>query len=126
MGWNDNIFYNPEKHGLTVIGEVEFSDGFYQFDTRVAWRDEDGKVYTARDSGCSCPTPFEEFEKVSDLNPVTDWYEFKRLLDDELDACYFPQYRDDEKNRAHMEAHVLVGNVRDVLEPFPVTGGSEG
>ena len=23
------------------------------------WQDEFGKLYTARDSGCSCPTPFD-------------------------------------------------------------------
>jgi len=58
--YNHNIYYNPEKHGLTVVAEIEYSSGEYEFDTRVVWRDASGKLYTARDSGCSCPTPFEE------------------------------------------------------------------
>ena len=55
-----NIYYNPEKHGLTVVAEIEYSSECYEFDTRVVWKDTSGKLYTARDSGCSCPIPFEE------------------------------------------------------------------
>lgn len=54
-----NIYYNPEKFGLTMIGEIDWSDGSYQFDLTVVWkRDSDGKFVYAEDSGCSCPSPF--------------------------------------------------------------------
>jgi len=56
-----NIFYNPEAFGLEVVAQIEYSSGSYEFDTRVIWRDKQGKLYTARDSGCSCPTPFEDY-----------------------------------------------------------------
>jgi hypothetical protein len=38
-----------------------------QFDYRVIWRHADGTLYTARDSGCSCPSPFEDYTSLSDL-----------------------------------------------------------
>ena len=55
------IYSSPEKYGLRTIGEVEWSDGCYQFDLTVIWQDTTtGVVYYADDSGCSCPSPFED------------------------------------------------------------------
>lgn len=52
-----NLYSSPEKFGLV---EVEWSDGCYQFDLTVVWRDtQTGALYFADDSGCSCPVPFE-------------------------------------------------------------------
>lgn len=57
-----NIYYNPEEFGLVVVAEIEYSPGSHRFDTRVVWKEKDGrKKFTARDSGCSCPTPFEDY-----------------------------------------------------------------
>jgi hypothetical protein len=56
-----NIYYDPEKFGLTTVGEIDWSDGCYQFDLTVVWkRDFDGRFVYAEDSGCSCPSPFED------------------------------------------------------------------
>lgn len=65
--YQSNVYYHPEKHGLTVVAEIEYSDACYQFDTRVVWKDAEGNFYTARDSGCSCPTPFEEYTTIESL-----------------------------------------------------------
>ena len=63
-----NAYYNPEKLGLEQVASIEYSSGSYEFDTRVVWRHkETGKLYTARDSGCSCPTPFEGCQSLEDL-----------------------------------------------------------
>lgn len=68
--WENNIYSHPEKHGLTQVAEIEYSSGSYEFDTRVVWRrDSDGQLLSARDSGCSCPMPFESV-KFSDLQEV--------------------------------------------------------
>lgn len=65
---SDNIFYYPEKHGLEQVASIDYSDGNYCFDYRVIWRHkETGKLYTARDLGCSCPSPFENYENISQL-----------------------------------------------------------
>ena len=46
-----NVYYNPEKHGLTPVAEYEYSSGMYEFDTRVIWRHQaSGALYMARDS----------------------------------------------------------------------------
>lgn len=62
-GWG-NVYYNPEQFGLTKVAELEYSDGCYQFDTRVVWKSKDGRLWTARDSGCSCPSPFESTQEL--------------------------------------------------------------
>jgi len=54
-----DVYYEPEKFGLEKVSEWDFSDGNYQFDLRVIWRKSNGDLVTARDSGCSCPSPFE-------------------------------------------------------------------
>lgn len=54
-----NVYYDPDKFGLTTVGEVEFSSSSYEFDTTVVWRDAAGRLLWADDAGCSCPTPFE-------------------------------------------------------------------
>ena len=64
------IYYEPQEYGLEKIAEIDFSDGNYCFDYRVVWmRLEDRKLLSGRDSGCSCPMPFEDFE-VKDLQEV--------------------------------------------------------
>ena len=76
--YGDNIYYNPEKFGLRPVIEIDFSDGFYQFDIRVIWKDANGRLYTARDSGCSCPRPFEDYTAIKDLEVVN----FRELIDE--------------------------------------------
>lgn len=78
MDYESNVYYSPEKWGLEIVGEIEFSDGCYQFDTRVIWKNEKGEFFTARDSGCSCPTPFEDYNAMSDLETPT----IKMLMDE--------------------------------------------
>lgn len=64
-GFDSNVYYHPEKHGLSVVVEVEALGG-YEFDTFVVWKDEKtGEYVWAADSGCSCPLPFEG------VNPTT-------------------------------------------------------
>lgn len=56
-----NIYSSPEKFGLTLIGEIDWSDGCYNFDYTVVWKREfDGKFVYGEDSGCSCPSPFDD------------------------------------------------------------------
>lgn len=61
------IYSEPEKFGLTTVGEIDWSDGCYQFNLTVVWkRDIDGKFVYAEDNGCSCPSPFED-QGIADL-----------------------------------------------------------
>jgi hypothetical protein len=67
MSWDNNIYDNPEKFGLTPLGEIEFSEPNYSFDFAVVWVTENGAYYYGQDSGCSCPSPFEDITSVDDL-----------------------------------------------------------
>lgn len=59
-----NIYYEPEEFGLSIVGKVDFSSGYYEFDYLVVWQDENGTLYYGEDNGCSCPSPFEEFGRT--------------------------------------------------------------
>lgn len=83
-----NPSYAPEECGLKTIAEIEYSDECYQFDTRIVWKHlESGRYYTARDSGCSCPTPFEGYRQLSDLEDF-DYDAIKREVNEERGKEY--------------------------------------
>lgn len=55
-----DMYSSPEKFGLTMIGEIDWSSGCYEFDLTVVWqRDSDGVFVYGEDSGCSCPGYFD-------------------------------------------------------------------
>lgn len=60
-------YYHPEQFGLTTIGEVNWDDESYRFDLTAVWRDASGALYWASDSGCSCPSPFEDITALDQL-----------------------------------------------------------
>lgn len=65
-----NIYSNPEKFGLQVVGDVDYDDG-YEFDMFVVWTDPATKqLYYSEDSGCSCPSPFEDHDRTT-IIPAT-------------------------------------------------------
>lgn len=61
-----NIYYTPEAFGLTIVAMVEREPN-YDFDMVVVWKDQDGNAYWGQDSGCSCPSPFEDYHTVDSL-----------------------------------------------------------
>ena len=64
----DNVYYSPERFGLEVVAMISYCNTTYQYDIRVVWReDTTGIPYTARDRGWSCPTPFDRYDTVADL-----------------------------------------------------------
>jgi len=80
MGYEDNVYYYPEKHGLTQVGLLEDPMAGYDFEILAVWRHEDGRLFWASDSGCSCPSPFEAFDGVKSLHEITPatWAEFEK------------------------------------------------
>lgn len=61
MGYNDpDLYCQPEKFGLEVVGSLNDPDAYYSYSLLVVWRNvETGQLYWATDAGCSCPSPFE-------------------------------------------------------------------
>jgi hypothetical protein len=56
-----NPYYNPESLDLEMLAFDEPGLS-YEFNTLCFWATKNGRVYSAEDSGCSCPTPFEDYE----------------------------------------------------------------
>jgi hypothetical protein len=77
--YGSNVYSSPKTYGLKQVAEVDYSDGCYQFDLRVVWKDAKGRLWTARDSGCSCPSPFED---TRELDRLFNW----RSLEEEYIA----------------------------------------
>ena len=93
-----NIYYNPEKCGLEIVEVLDQNDLSYEFNTLLIVRATDNRVYYAHSSGCSCPTPFEEYYYASaddnDLNEVTH-----ETLDDFINVVNnFPVSIDERKD----------------------------
>lgn len=61
-----NPYFDSEKLGWKTVSFHE-PDLSYEYNTLCFWVTKDGLVYSASDSGCSCPTPFEGYEGNSEL-----------------------------------------------------------
>lgn len=71
LSYTGNIYYDPENYGLTVLTTVELAEPDYSFDMLAVWKGPEG-FYLATDSGCSCPSPFENYGGIDDLTgPLT-------------------------------------------------------
>lgn len=89
----DNVYYKPEAFGLIPFGEFDLYEPDYSFDIVALWRDEDNNWYWASDSGCSCPTPFEDYHSVEELATGTlqdfqAWVEVIAYADNNRDYWY--------------------------------------
>lgn len=60
------------------LTEVQWGEADYSFDlTRVYRHTETGELFYAEDSGCSCPSPFENTEEddLVRIERMQDWYD---------------------------------------------------
>lgn len=65
MGDYANVYNTPEKFGLEVYGDA-WREMSYEYDAFIIWKQPSTGAYLwASDSGCSCPTPFEEYDLSS-------------------------------------------------------------
>lgn len=72
MGYgNPDVYYQPEDFGLVTVAQLDLTEPDYSFDMVVVWEHHEyGLVYWAHDSGCSCPSPFEEYTDLEQLTLV--------------------------------------------------------
>lgn len=61
-----NPYYAPEKMGLEILATIE-DEPNWDFDIMAIWTDG-SRLYWANDSGCSCPTPFEDYNNLESLS----------------------------------------------------------
>lgn len=65
-----SIYYNPKDASLEIVGSVEREPN-YDFDMLVVWKNAKGELFYGKDSGCSCPSPFEDFHSEADLTRIS-------------------------------------------------------
>lgn len=76
--YGNDVYYDPQKFGLTLVGEVDFIE-CYEYDIVALWRHEDGTHYWGASSGCSCNSPFDEYDSTDKLETGT-FFDFERFL----------------------------------------------
>jgi hypothetical protein len=111
MGYYDpDVYHSPEVFGLTPVGEVEWYEPDYSFDFAVVWyHAESGKFYWGSDSGCSCPSPFEDYTSLDKLESGTWWDVAKGLV--QHHDYYFP----DGNTRVENEIASVIVKMREVM-----------
>ncbi|WP_327712392.1 hypothetical protein OG912_32230 [Streptomyces sp. NBC_00464] len=78
MSYDLDVYSSPEKFGLTSVGDLSDNEP-YEFSILAVWqRTEDGVLFWETDSGCSCPSPFENHTSINDLRRIDDVTEFVR------------------------------------------------
>lgn len=99
--WDNNPYYNPENLGLTMVGEYELSEPSWSFDTIIVLEDKYGSLYAAHDSGCSCPTPFENHKFPEDFTLIDSVQTLEALTDNcsYSDGVYERSVYTDVKNK---------------------------
>jgi hypothetical protein len=76
-----NPYYSPEKCGLKLVGSLEDPNADYSFSTVVLFKkNEDDSFWIVADSGCSCPSPFEDITSLSDMQRVHTWEEAEKFI----------------------------------------------
>ena len=115
MGYNDaDVYFQPEKFGLKIIGHIEDPEAYYSFDDLVVWQHEDGRLFYAQDSGCSCPSPFEDFTSLESLTLITNetWESFQKAV---LEHASWREDDDDERSSFTADKAELVAKVSRLL-----------
>lgn len=93
-----DVYYQPEAFGLVPIGELDDPNANYSFDIFAVWKHEEtGTIYYGTDSGCSCPSPFEDYTSLDQLTKVTFMFDF---IDDVRDYFnHLAPWDDDYNNK---------------------------
>lgn len=116
-------YHEVEKRfGLKKIYSFDDPEASYSFDEFRIWqRNKDGALFYGRDSGCSCPSPFENFKSKADLNPIThnSWDTFVK----DFSAYCGQRTGYENKGTRWVEAHVegdVVEALRKMLKAVAV------
>lgn len=97
MSYGENVYDKPEAYGLKIVAEVA-PNMAWEFDILAFWQDKrTGELYTASDSGCSCPSPLEDYTSRDQLEgPITKnrAYELMQEFAGQFDKRYSSSYDD--------------------------------
>ncbi len=87
-----NIYYDPAKFELEIIHSLDEDNLCYEYNTFLVFlHTPSGRVFYASDSGCSCPTPFEEYNfkgpDDNNLNEVKKGHEMETFASELENWC---------------------------------------
>lgn len=86
MSSEKNPYSSPELFGLELIGTLSEEDLSYEFNEFAVWKNKKGELFYAQDSGCSCPSFFEDFDGEETLIKITK----ENFIDFENAVSEFP------------------------------------
>jgi hypothetical protein len=83
MGYdNPDVYYQPEAFDLVPVAELALTEPDYSFDIVMVWRHTPtGELYWAQDSGCSCPSPFEDYTSLDKLEVVCSYEDMVKFVE---------------------------------------------
>ena len=79
-----DLYYDCSKTDLELIDSLDQPDMSYEFHILAAWRDKTtGEIFWSEDSGCSCPSPFEDcyYRGPEDTNLNRSMSELRDAID---------------------------------------------
>lgn len=118
MDYYSNVYNSPEKHGLEIIDSMNLTDESYSFDIFAVWyHEETDRWFYGRDSGCSCPSPFEDFTSENSLSEFHTWSELAAAVDEMVgDSPLQNSYHYSFWNTMCAEGASLIMKVRDKMQ----------
>lgn len=127
MSWDENPYYDPAKLGLVILAQMDEPNLSYQFNQFVVWQHiASGRVFYAQDSGCSCPTPFEDFDfngpGATNLQEV-QMHNWKAFEDEVNSFCAYPVDDDwyERRRIPQSEKDELLIKVKQAMKALEVT-----
>lgn len=93
MGYSDNIADNASAFGLTFLGSFDLEDEPWQFYILGIWKGPEG-YYLSTDSGCSCPSPWENHTSLEDLTGPLTAEQAREEAESLLENASFQGHRD--------------------------------
>lgn len=66
-----DVYYNPSDFNLTPVADIELDNESCSFNILSVWKHKDGSFYYAQDSGCSCPSPFQDYHSIEQLQKLS-------------------------------------------------------
>lgn len=107
MKFKYNPYYSPDKCGLNIIYQIN-TGGSYEYDMLIVWEKlDDNTIWWDSDSGCSCPSPFDDHGH--DLKEITSdtYYNFKLALENHRDIKKEDIIECDSKIKSFSREHKL-------------------
>lgn len=89
---------------FTIVGEVDWHDEPYEFDLTRIIKAEDGSLYVINDSGCSCPSPFEDYNKIEHLGEAHTVMEVEARLKERVER----EVKESPDARSRLEFQVTI------------------